>query len=54
MVVYVVTVDTGYDSDEFVGVFSTEEKANEYIDLVYGKDNRYVSCTDIEVDELLK
>lgn len=54
MVVYMVTVDYGYDRDDFVGIFSTEEKANEYIDRVYGSDDKHVYCTDIELDELLK
>jgi hypothetical protein len=31
MTVYVVTYDTGDDANDFSGVFSTEEKAQQYI-----------------------
>lgn len=51
MKVYVVTSDYGYDSNNFERVFSTKEKAESYIERVFGKNSSVAEWMEVEVDE---
>ena len=51
MKVYVVTSDYGYDSNDFEGVFSTQEKAEDFIEKLFGKNSTVADWTEVELDE---
>ena len=52
MKVYIVTSDYWYDSNNFERAFSTREKAEAFIERVYGKNSSVVSeCEEVELDE---
>lgn len=51
MKVYIVTTNYGYDSNNFEGVFSTQEKAEAFIERLFGKNSSVAEWTEEEVDE---
>lgn len=52
MKVYVVTSNYGYDSNDFEGVFSTQEKAEAFIERFFGKNSSVADCSEVELDEV--
>lgn len=47
-------IDDGYYDNDVIGVFSSEEKAKEYVELKYPKIKARFSVMEEEVDELVK
>lgn len=50
MNIYIVYYDSGYDFDVVYGVFSSEEKAQAYIDK-YNSKKKYLWIDEVVVDE---